>query len=155
MTERRAIPDAVRNDGATRKRRKLTVTLWVIQGLLAALFLFAGGVKLVLPLEALRGPIEFPGPFLRFIGVTEVLGALGLVLPGLLRIRVELTPLAAAGLVIIMIGATATIMATGDVASAMFPLTVGVLAAFVAYGRWRTAPLAGRSGSRTTVPAEA
>ena len=155
MTERGDIPNAVRNDGATRKSRKLTVTLWVIQGLLAALFLFAGGVKLVLPLEALKGPVEFPGLFLRFIGVAEVLGALGLVLPGLLRIRTELTPLAAAGLVIIMIGATVTTMATGNVAPALFPLTVGVLAAFVAYGRWRTAPLGGRSGSRTPVPAEA
>ena len=147
MTRRRDIPDRVRNDGAARTSRRLTVTLWVIQGLLAALFLFAGGVKLVLPLEALKGPVEFPGLFLRFIGVAEVLGALGLVLPGLLRIRTELTPLAAAGLAVIMIGATATTMATGDVAPGLFPLTVGVLTAFVAYGRWRTAPLGGRPGS--------
>ena len=125
MTERRSIG------------RKLTVTLWVIQVLLAALFLFAGGVKLVLPLEALKGPVEFPGLFLRFIGVAEVLGGLGLVLPGLLRIRTELTPLAAAGLTIIMIGATATVMSTGDLAPGLFPLAVGVLTAFVAYGRWR------------------
>jgi hypothetical protein len=135
MTERRDIS------------RKLTVTLWIIQGLLAALFLFAGVMKLVLPLEALKGPVEFPGLFLRFIGVAEVLGALGLVLPGLLRVRTELTPLAAAGLVIIMIGATATMMATGPVAPALFPAVVGVLAAFVAYGRWRTAPLGRRPAS--------
>jgi hypothetical protein len=125
MTERRSIG------------RKLTVTLWVVQVLLAALFLFAGGVKLVLPLEALKGPVEFPGLFLRFIGVAEVLGGLGLVLPGLLRIRTELTPLAAAGLTIIMVGATATVMSTGDLAPGLFPLAVGVLTAFVAYGRWR------------------
>ena len=155
MTERRNIPDEVRNDGATHKSRKLTATLWAIQGLLAALFLFAGAVKLVLPLEALEGPVEFPGLFLRFIGVAEVLGALGLVLPGLLRIRTELTPLAAAGLASIMVGATATTMSTGDVAPALFPLTVGVLTAFVAYGRWRMAPLGGRSGSRPPVRAEA
>ena len=146
MTERRDIPNAVRNDGegATRTSRKLTVTLWIIQVLLAALFLFAGGMKLVLPLEAMKGPVEFPGLFLRFIGVCEVLGGLGLVLPGLLRIKTGLTPLAAAGLVIIMIGATVTTMATGPVAPALVPLTVGVLAAFVAYGRWRMAPLGGR-----------
>jgi hypothetical protein len=155
MTERRDIPNAVRNVGATGTSRKLTVTLWALQGLLAALFLFAGGAKLVLPLEALRGPVEFPGLFLRFIGVAEVLGALGLLLPGLVRVRTELTPLAAAGLVIIMIGATVTIVASGDVASAPFPLAVGVLAALVAYGRWRTAPLDGRPGSRTPVPADA
>jgi len=52
----------------------LNVLLWVIQGLLAALFLFAGGVKLVLPLEALAGPVALPGLFIRFIGVAEVLG---------------------------------------------------------------------------------
>jgi uncharacterized membrane protein YphA (DoxX/SURF4 family) len=133
MTERRSIG------------RKLTVTLWVIQVLLAALFLFAGGVKLVLPLEALKGPVEFPGLFLRFIGVAEVLGGLGLVLPGLLRIRTELTPLAAAGLTIIMIGATATVTSTGDLVPGLFPLAVGILAALVAYGRWRAAPHGARA----------
>jgi hypothetical protein len=97
-------------------------------------------MKLVLPLEKLTGPVSLPGGFVRFIGVAEVLGAIGLVLPGLLRIRPGLTPLAAAGLVIIMIGATAITLATGDVAAALIPLVVGLLAAFVAYGRWRLAP---------------
>ena len=62
-----------------------SVTLWVVQGLLASLFLFAGGVKLVLPLDAMAMPVPLPGVVLRFIGVAEVLGAVGLVLPGLLR----------------------------------------------------------------------
>jgi len=115
--------------------------LWIVQGLLAALFLFAGCVKLVLPLEKLAGPVELPGPFLRFIGVAEVLGGIGLILPGLLRIRPGLTPLAAAGLVIIMIGATAITLMVGDVTTALVSLVVGLLAAFVAYGRWRLAPL--------------
>jgi hypothetical protein len=74
--------------------------LWIGQGLLAIIFLFSGGLKLVLPLEAMTGPIPLPGLFLRFIGVAEVLGAIGLILPGVLRIRPGLTPLAAAGLVI-------------------------------------------------------
>ena len=78
----------------------MTYALWIVQALLAALFLFAGGMKLVLPLEQMTGPIALPGPLLRFIGVMEVLGGLGLVLPGLLGIRPGLTPLAAAGLVI-------------------------------------------------------
>ena len=116
--------------------------LWIIQGLLAALFLFAGGTKLVLPLDVLTSmgspnQIALPGWFVRFIGVVEVLGALGLILPGLLRIRPGLTPLAAAGLVIIMIGATVLTLAGGDVAPALIPLVVGLLSAFVAYGRWR------------------
>ena len=118
----------------------MTYALWIIQGLLAALFLFAGGVKLVLPLEKLAMPMPLPGLFVRFIGVAEVLGAIGLILPELLRIRPGLTPLAAAGLVIIMIGATVFTVAGGDLAPALIPLVVGLLAAFVAYGRWRLAP---------------
>jgi len=107
-------------------------------------------MKLVLPLEAMTGPIPVPGLFLRFIGVAEVLGAIGLILPGALRIRPGLTPLAAAGLVIIMIGATALTLASGAVALALIPLVVGVLAAFVAWGRWRlTSP-----GARSADPAQ-
>ena len=112
------------------------VVLWIVQGVLALLFLFAGGMKLVLPPEAMVGPIALPLAFLRFLGVAEVLGAIGLILPGLLRTRVGLTPVAAAGLVIIMIGATAITALGGAVAPALFPLTVGLLASSVAYGRW-------------------
>jgi DoxX-like protein len=126
----------------------MTRTLWIVQGLLALIFLFAGGIKLVLPLEKLTGPLPLPGLFMRFIGVAEVLGAIGLILPGLLRIRPGLTPLAAAGLVIIMIGATVVTLAGGDVAPALIPLVLGILSAFVAYGRWRVAPLQGSTGSR-------
>jgi len=125
----------------------MTYALWIVQGLLALLFLFAGGMKLVLPLEKLTGPmpLPLPGLSLRFIGVAEVLGAIGLILPGLLRIRPGLTPLAAAGLVIIMTGATVLTLAGADVRMALIPLVVGLLAAFVAYGRWRLAPLRGSS----------
>jgi len=123
----------------------MTYALWTVQGLLAALFLWAGGMKLVLPLEKLAGPIALPGLFLRFIGVAEVLGALGLILPGLLCIRPGLASLAAAGLVIIMLGATGLGLVVGDVVMALMPLVVGLLAAFVAYGRWRLAPHRGSS----------
>jgi len=100
-------------------------------------------MKLVVPLEELmkQMPLPLPGLFLRFLGVAEVLGAVGLILPGLLRIRPGLTPLAAAGLVIIMIGATGYTVASGEVALALIPLVVGLLSACVAYGRWRLAPL--------------
>jgi hypothetical protein len=115
--------------------------LWVVQGLLAAVFLFTGGVKLILPVEAMQSPVALPGPVLRFIGVAEVLGALGVVLPGLLGIRPGLTPLAATGLVMIMTGATViTVMAVGT-APSLIPLAVGLLAAFVAYGRSQLTPL--------------
>ena len=122
----------------------MNTALWIVQGLLAALFLFAGVMKLVMPLEQMQGPVPLPGLFLRFIGVVETLGALGLILPGLLRIRPGLTPLAAAGLVIIMIGATVIGLKSGEGAMALIPLVVGLLAAFVAYVRWRVVPLRGR-----------
>ena len=112
--------------------------LWILQGLLAALFLFAGGMKLVLPVEAMQqGPVALPGPFLRFIGVCEVCGAVGLVLPWLLRIRPRLTPLAASGLIVIMTGATILTAVGGQVAGALFPLTVGLLLTLVAWRRTR------------------
>jgi hypothetical protein len=123
----------------------MNVALWIVQGLLALLFVWAGGMKLVLPLDKLAGPVQLHGAFLRFIGVAEVLGAIGLILPGLLRIRPGLTALAAGGLVIIMIGATALTLAGGDVEMALIPLVVGLLSAFVAYGRWRSAPQRGSS----------
>jgi len=113
----------------------MTYTLWIVQGLLAIMFLFAGGMKLLLPLEALTKQMALPGLFVRFIGVAEVLGAAGLILPGILRIRQDLTPLAAAGLAVIMTGATVLTLANGDVAPALVPLVVGLLLAFVAYRR--------------------
>ena len=118
----------------------MNVALWIVQGLLAALFLVAGGAKLILPLDQMTGPVALPGWFLRFIGAAEVLGAVGVVLPELLHIRPGLTPLAAAGLVIIMIGATVVMWAGGMVAVALMNVVVALLAAFVAYGRWRRAP---------------
>ena len=118
----------------------MTYALWIIQALLSLLFLFAGGTKLVLPIaEMTKDMPSMPGWFLRFIGVAEILGGLGLILPGLLRIQTGLTPLAAAGLVIIMIGATVLSIPQGVVV--LLPLLTGILAAFVAYGRWRLAPL--------------
>jgi hypothetical protein len=132
----------------TKRARRIGAALWVVQALLAALFLFAGGVKLLLPAEALRGPFPLPVAFLRFIGLAEALGALGLILPGLTRIRTGLTPLAAAGLVIIMAGATTLTMASSGVLPALFPLVTGVLAGLVAYARWRVAPLRGRASAQ-------
>ena len=122
-----------------RKQRKLimSVALWTVQVLLALLFLFSGGPKLVMPIQELLAQmaVPLPGLFVRFIGVIEVAGALGLIFPALLRIKPSLTPLAACGLVIEMIGATVITVIGMGVAPALMPLIVGLLAAFVAYGR--------------------
>ena len=111
--------------------------LWIAQVLLALAFVSAGATKLILPGEALTAFYPFPELFIRFIGVCELLGAVGLILPGLLRIRQALTPLAAAGLAIIMAGATVTTLVIGGGASALMPLVLGLLAVFVAVGRAR------------------
>ena len=123
----------------------MIVALWIVQGLLAVIFLFTGGMKLALPIDVLTKQMPLPGWFVRSLGVAEVLGALGLLLPGLLRIQPHLTPLAATGLVIIMIGAIAfTLVIGGGGVLVLIPLVVGLLASFVAYGRWRLAPHRGR-----------
>ncbi len=110
--------------------------LWIVQALLALVFLCAGVMKIIVPLDVLYTYMQLPLPgiFIRFIGVCEVLGALGLILPGLTRIRPDLTSLAARGLVLIMIGA---VMFTPPeaLATAALPIVLGMLAAFVAYGR--------------------
>ena len=131
----------------------MTYVLWVVQVALALLFVFAGGMKLVMPLEKLAGPVELPGFFIRFIGVAELLGGIGLILPAVLRIRPGLTPLAAAGLVVIMIGATVITLVAGEVGAASISIVVGLLAAFVAYGRWRLAPIHGASERSKLQPA--
>jgi uncharacterized membrane protein YphA (DoxX/SURF4 family) len=131
-----------------KSRKGINVVLWVIQTLLALLFLFSGGVKLAMPIEPMAKQAGMPGTFLRFIGVMEVLGAIGLILPGLLRIRTFLTPLAAAGFIIIMMGATVLVFRMNGALQALTPAVVGVLAAFVAYGRWGLAPLRDRSAGQ-------
>ena len=144
------LPTGTRADN--KNLRKANLLLWTVQVVLAATFLFAGSMKLVLPVAEMTQQVQLPGLFLRFIGMCEVLGALGLILPGLLRLRPELTSLAAAGLVIIMTGATTVTLALGDGFAALLPLVVGILAAIVAYGRWRLAPHRGPSHAAVLRP---
>ncbi|HKY26434.1 MAG TPA: DoxX family protein [Pyrinomonadaceae bacterium] len=124
----------------------MNILLWIIQILLALLFLFAGGMKLIVPMDVLMqqappGSTQFPVWFFKFIGLVEVLGGLGLILPGIFRRRQDLTPLAAAGLVIVMIGAFAISVMDHGIAAGVVPLVTGLLCAFVAYGRWKLVPL--------------
>ena len=127
----------------------IALTLWVIQVLLAALFVFAGAVKLMFPIEALTQQMPLPGWFLRFVGAAELAGGLGMLLPASTRIGSILIPLAARGLMVIMIGATALTIGDGAVASAIMPATVGTLLAFVVYGPSRVVPHVETSYART------
>ena len=124
----------------------MNILLWVIQILLALLFLFAGATKFFLTDEMLQ---QMPPPhlslnFLRFIGVLEILGGLGLSLPSLLKIRPGLTPLAALGLLIIMIGAVVVSVQGQGIKAGIIPFCFAILCAFVAYGRSKIAPIPGR-----------
>lgn len=118
----------------------MNILLWITQIVLALLFLFAGGTKLVLSSETLASmgspnQVALPIWFIRFIGVAEVLGALGLILPGALRRQQHLTGLAALGLTIIMIGAVVVTIMGDGLKMAIMPLVVGLLCGLVAYAR--------------------
>ena len=127
-----------------------TKVLWIAQVLLALAMLSAGIIKLISADEMLTSyyPL-FPAMFMRFIGVCEILGAIGLVVPAALRIRPELTPLAAAGIAIIMASAVISTIAMGAPSAIAMPLILFLLAVFIAYGRWNLAPIAPRDVART------
>ena len=127
-------------------RRKLGAVLWSIQGLLALVYVMTGSMKVFPPDDVLAAQSPLPILLVRFIGLCELAGACGLILPGLLRIQPRLTPIAASCLTVLMIFATilTPILVSPDVVMASIPASVGVLAACVAYGRFRLAPLRSR-----------
>lgn len=143
------------NMGGSFMNRGLHRGLWVVQAFLALFLGFASAVpKLFVPPDLLPPmPIPLPQAFIVFIGVAELLGALGLILPGLTGIRPGLTPLAAAGLLLICIGATAYQFAASEPGNAVFAIGIGLLCAFVAYGRWQLVPHNSRSQAPTLEPA--
>jgi hypothetical protein len=120
--------------------------LWTAQAILFAMFMFAGTSKFIMSAEEMQAnmPGVLPTWFIRVIGTCEILGSLGMILPGLLRIKPWLTLLAAAGFVPIMTGAVTLTALYMTVPLAILPLAMGVLAVFVAYGRWKVLPLRGR-----------
>ena len=118
------------NADLTRRIKEIhwgNVSIWTLQAVLAFLFLLAGLAKLIMPIQILVAQSRLPAVFLRFVAVSEIMGALGLILPGHFGIHRDLTPLAAAGLVVIMIGAVAMTAVSQGVAPAVFPLVVGIL----------------------------
>ncbi|MGY2893674.1 DoxX family protein [Deinococcus sp. UYEF24] len=128
--------------------KALHIALWVVTVLLTVAFLASGFSKVATPAAQLTNMMAWttavPLGLVRFIGVMEVLGALGLILPSVTRIRPALTPLAASGLVIVMVLAVIFHLTRGEIGNAVPALVLALLAAFVAWGR-RRAPIAARA----------
>ncbi len=126
----------------------LQVSLWVAQVLLAMAFGMAGVMKTTMPIPELAQKMIWPGAvpaaLVRFIGASELLAAIGLVLPAATRIRPMLTPLAGVGLVVVMALAAAFHVSRGELNLVPINFTLGALAAFVAWGRFRKAPISAR-----------
>jgi hypothetical protein len=128
--------------------------LWILQVLMGLFFALASGApKLLLPADALPMPIPLPAWFMTFTGICEVLGGLGLILPGLLRIKVGLTPLAAAGLTLVAIGGAVYQVAAGEPGNAVFALVFALISGFIAYGRWMLVPLREKTQAAALQPA--
>ncbi len=129
--------------------RALHISLWVVQALLGAAFLMAGFTKATQPMDMLAAQMPWTAVvgegMTRFIGISEVLGAVGLILPALTRIKPKLTALAGAGLVTVMVLAMGFHLARGEMMALPINGVLAALAAFVAWGRFRAAPIAPRA----------
>ena len=139
---------SVRVSGDVRPSKALHLGLWVVQGLLGAMFLAVGAMKATQPIavlvDTLGWPAAVPAALVRVIGVAELLGALGLILPAATRVKPMLTPLAGVGLAMVMLLATIFHISHGELGALPIPLVLGGLAAFVAWGRAAKAPIAPR-----------
>lgn len=126
----------------------MNITLWILQVLLAVAFFAHGWLLLMPPPEiAAQMNAELPRWFWVFLGVAEVLAAVGLTLPGLTRIQPWLVPAAATGVVIVMVAATIWHLVRGEWSAAGITAVLLAMATFVAYARWRTAPIRPRSAA--------
>ena len=127
------------------RSKALHITLWIAQVLLAAMFLMSGFMKLAQPIDQLSKMLpwaaQVPEALVRFIGAAEVLGALGLILPSLLRIKPQLTAWAAIGIAVIMLLATFFHISRGENGAIGMNLVLALLAAFIAWGRFKKAPI--------------
>ncbi len=127
----------------------MNITLWILQLLLAAAFAAHGWMLVSPPPELLPIINEQLGVGFRiFLGVAEIAGAIGMILPALTRITPWLTPLAAGSLAFVVLSATVLHGARAEVGSAVITAILCLLAAFVAYARWRVRPIAARGASR-------
>lgn len=131
----------------------MNIVLWVLQGLLAAAF-FAHGLLFLAPPADIVEQMNalLPRWFQLFLGVAEILAAVGITLPGLTRIQPWLVSWAAGGIVIVMVSATALHLVRAEFSSAAITLVLLAMAAFVAYMRHRVLPIPARRQSREVMP---
>lgn len=115
--------------------KRTNIRLWTTQAAIGALFIFAGGAKLAMSPADLTADSPFAAWFMYFIGAAEVLGGIGVILPWALRIKPALTPLAAAGLAIIMVGAAVTVAFTMAPALASINIIIAAAAISIVTGR--------------------
>ncbi|MEO5741999.1 MAG: DoxX family protein [Vicinamibacterales bacterium] len=127
----------------------MNITLWILQVVLALVFLAHGIMFLVPPPDiAVLMNAMLPRWFQLFLGVMEVLAAVGLTLPGVTRIMPWLVPAAAAGVMIVTVAATILHLSRSEFSSGAITFVLLLMATFVAYGRWRRMPITPRSGAR-------
>jgi len=130
----------------------MNIVLWVLQILLAIAFFLHGWLLLSPPLELVDALNSLMLPAFRiFLGVAEVLAAVGLIVPGVIRIQPWLVSCAAAALLPVMVGATVLHISRGEISSAMITALLFVLLAFVAYMRWKVRPILPRRASKVLV----
>jgi hypothetical protein len=130
------------------RERRTTIVLWVLQVLLAAAFLAHGLLFLFPPANIVEQMnASLPRWFQLFLGVAELLAAVGLTLPGMTRIVPSLVAWAAAGIMIVMVSATVYHLARGENSSAFITFVLLLMATYVAYMRWRVMPIAARGAS--------
>lgn len=123
----------------------MNIVLWILQVLLASVFLWHGWLYFSPPAELVEiMNAQFSQGFRMFIGVAELLGAVGLILPSITRILPWLTPIAAVGLTIVTGSACVYHLSRGEVGTAIFPLILCALAIFIAYTRWKIKPTPSR-----------
>ena len=133
------------------RSKALHITLWIAQVILAAMFLMSGFMKVAQPIDKLSQMLPWAAQvseaLVRFIGIAEVLGAVGLILPSLLRIQPKLTPIAAVGLALVMLFAVAFHISRGETPGIGMNFILIAIAAFIAWGRFKKAPITPKSAN--------
>lgn len=132
-------------DSTEKKPQALNISLWIAQIVLGLMFLMAGFMKSTTPIDQLAVDVpwakDIPEWLVRFIGISEFLGAVGLLLPSILRIKPKLTPVSAVGLVTVMVLAIIFHISRSEFPAIGFNLGLGAIAAFIAWGRFTQVPI--------------